>query len=545
MKKDSFIKGAAVLAAAGMIVKMLGAVFKIPLTNLIGELGMANFTPAYNVYSFFLAFSTAGIPVAISRMVSERAAVGNYRGAYQVFRLSRGLMAVIGILCFVIVLVGAEAFAGMISLPESALAMKWIAPSLLFVPLMASYRGYFQGLQDMGPTAVSQITEQGMRVAVGLALAYAMFRGILLDNSYEALSAEAKGAAGAMLGTAAGAMGGLLIITVIYRVRKKKGSSVLSRSREGTAESRASILKKIILISVPITAGAAIMPIVGLIDAATVSNRLIAAGSDPEVARGLYGQLTAFAGPLVNLPQVLTQAIAVSLVPAVAAAFKRGDAEDLKENVTNGLRIAILLGLPCSAGLIVLAEPILRLLYPGQTASAVSAAPCLQVLAVGVLFLSIVQTLTAVLQGIGKQLIPVKNLLLGVILKTVLTWTLVPYLGIRGAAAGTVCAYLTASVLNWLKIRKELQISCSFALVIGKPCLCTGIMTICTIASFWAISALSGSSSLAALGAILLSVPVYGLLLAATHTVRREELLRIPQGQRIVGLLEKMGIVKL
>ena len=174
MSKKSFVQGAAVLAVAGLLVKFLGAIFRIPLANMLGDVGMGYYQPAYYIYNLFLVIATAGIPVAISRMVSERYSFGQYYEAQRVFKLSRTLMVAIGATSFVIVFLGAEWFVPD-NVPEAVLAVRAISPALVLVPLMASYRGYFQGQQDMTPTAISQFIEQVFRVAVGLFLAYTLF----------------------------------------------------------------------------------------------------------------------------------------------------------------------------------------------------------------------------------------------------------------------------------------------------------------------------------------------------------------------------------
>ena len=205
MGKKSLLKGAAVMAAAGIIVKLLGAVFRIPLANMIGSIGMANYSPAYSLYSFLLVFATAGLPVAISKMVSERYAVGQFREAERVFRLSRTLMMIIGIIGFIVLFFCNELIAELINLPGSALSMRATAIALLLVPIMSSYRGYFQGMQEMRPTAISEVAEQLFRVVFGLLLAH-----LMLSSQFEMLgyTAEQRGAAGGCFGASAGSKGG-------------------------------------------------------------------------------------------------------------------------------------------------------------------------------------------------------------------------------------------------------------------------------------------------------------------------------------------------
>lgn len=544
MAKKSFIQGAAVLAAAGLLVKVLGAIFKIPLGNMIGADGMAYYSPAYYVYSFFLVLATAGIPVAISRMVSERVSFGKFGEAHRVFQISRTLMTAIGSVSFIIVFFGAELLSGMFNMPEAALAMRAISPALIFVPVMAAYRGYFQGMQDMGPTAVSQVIEQVFRVAVGLSLAWFFFKSAQDLGVASRYSPQESGAAGATLGAAAGAIGGLLVMLIVYALNKSRIKSRIARQKKGmraSRESSVSILKKIAVIAIPITIGASIMPLVNMIDVAVVVNRLQASGWDAAVAKGMYGQLSSFAGSLINFPQVLTQAVAMSLVPLVAAAYKQKDMAYLQENVENGLRMSLILGMPCAFGLFALAEPILVLLYPAQKASAISAAPCLMVLSVGVVFLAAQQTLTSVLQGVGKQMIPVCNLGIGIIVKIIITWILtgIPAINILGAAAGTVTAYLIAAVLNIRAVRKYTGTQFDLGMTVVKPFISSGVMAVCAWGLYRLLYMVLGGSRFATVIAILFAVVVYGIMVFVTRTITRDELSKMPKGDKIARLLDR------
>lgn len=540
MAKKSFIQGAAVLAVAGLLVKFLGAVFRIPLANMLGDVGMGYYQPAYYIYNLFLVLATAGIPVAISRMVSERYSFGQYYEAQRVFRLSRTLMVAIGAVSFVVVFFGAEFFVPD-NVPEAVMAVRAISPALVLVPLMASYRGYFQGQQDMTPTAVSQFVEQVFRVAIGLFLAYTFF-----NSMYSSMGAapEEAGAAGATLGAVAGSVGGLLVMLIVYYRRKGSMRKQIAEERKEhkiKRESSSAILKQIVVIAIPITIGAAVMPIVNLIDTEIVTSRLISSGWEKDVAVGLYGQLTSFCGALVNFPQVLTQAVAMSLVPLVAAAWKQKDMQHLRTNVESGLRMAVILGMPCAVGLFVLAEPILLLLYSSQKAAAISAAPCLMILAIGVVFLAVVQTLTGVLQGVGKQMIPVRNLVIAVIVKIIITWVLtgIYSINILGAATGTVTAYAIAAVLDIIAVKKYTGTHFNFMKTAVKPFVSSAVMGLVTWGAFNLLYDFMDGSRLATVIAILIAVVVYAVMIFATKTITKEELANMPKGGKIVKILDK------
>lgn len=496
------------------------------------------FTPAYNIYNVFLILSTSGIPVAISKMVLERAAMGHFSEAHRVFKLSQYLMLIIGAFSFTVVFMNADYFAQFFKLPESALAIKCIAPSLFFVPLMASYRGYFQGMQDMKPTAVTQVTEQAIRVTFGLYLAYTMFAGTSILFSELEVSPQAKGAAGGTLGATAGAVGGLIFILIIYGMKRRKLQAKESESHQ--QESAKTLLKKIAVIALPITIGASIMPIVNMTDVAIVTRRLLASGFDSGSAQDLFGGL-GFATSLVNFPQVLTQAVSMSLVPLIAAAARTNDLTCLKDNITTGLRTSVIIGLPCTAGLMLLAEPVLLLLYPNQPQDAIGAAPCLTVLSAGIIFLSVVQTTTGILQGMGKQMIPVKNMLAGVLLKIILTWILtgIPAINVMGSAAGTVSAYLIAACLNVMAVKKYTKVSLPLAKLAAKPLIATVAMGISTILSYTLLDKLLSGSRVAVIFAVLVSALVYTVLLFVTGAITKSELEQSPHGKKILKLFRR------
>lgn len=537
MPRKSFLHGALILGIAGLIIKVLGAIFRIPLANIIGDTGMGYYQTAYPVYVLLLTISTAGFPVAISRMVAERNAIGRPHEAYRVFQLSFFLLLFVGAVSSMILFFGAETIVTRLGNPGAKYAMMAIAPALLVVPMMAASRGYFQGLQDMRPTAASQVAEQLFRVIVGLSLAI-----FLLKNGLE------YAAAGASFGATAGAVAGLLTVAGLFLIQRKSIQKTILRHKKEETEKSSAILGQMLLIAIPITIGAAIMPIMNTIDVAIVINRLTASGFTQEAANSLYGQLTGMAGPLINFPQVLTQAIAMSLVPAVAAAYKKKETDYLRYNIELGYRTALILGLPSAFGLMILAEPIMLLLYPAQKASAISAAPSLFILSFGVIFLATVQTLTGVLQGIGKQLIPVRNLAIGAIVKIGLTYVMtgIPAINIQGAAIGTVAAYIVASTLNLMAVRKYTGTRLHLKQTLGKPLLSvlimSGVVFLLYRLSIGLLGNLIGAqlaNAIGVTGAILIGALVYGILLIRTEAITQEELKRLPKGEKLARILAR------
>lgn len=540
MAKKSLVTSAAVLAAAGLIVKVLGAFFRIPLTNWIGAAGMANYAPAYAIYSVLLVISTAGLPVATSKMVSERYAVGQYREADRVFRLSRMLMIILGVLGTVVVIFGAGTIAEIVHVPSSALAMQATAPALLIVPIMSAYRGYFQGQQNMNPTAVSQIMEQIFRVGIGLSLGYFMMNGSLFAEQYDS---GARGAAGGCFGASAGAVAGLATVLLIYGMNRKSIHRRIRNDKTETRESSGSIIKTIVIIAIPITIGAALLPLMNTIDASVVNYRLLATGWEKTQAYDLYGQLTSMADPIIGFPQVFMQAIIVSIVPMVSAAKRIGDRKELNDTVSLGLRMTTIIAFPCTVGLFVLAKPALLLLYPLQVESAISATPCLRTLAIGFIFLALVTTMTGILQGLTKQNWPVINLAIGIAVKIIITWILVGIksINIVGAAIGTLCAYLTAATLDFICVRRFTGVRVPVSVTVVRPAISALVMGVVVFGAY-KLFMLTGHNSIATLLSICVGAAVYGLMIIKTKAITRDEIVSIKFGTKIAGICDRLRL---
>ncbi len=528
-KNKSFLSGAVILGVAGIIIKLLGAAFRIPLTNIIGDDGMGYYQTAYPIYNLFLTLAIAGIPTAIARMVAERVALDRCREAHRVFRVSLGLLLATGVLTSSILFFGARLITAAIKEPDAANCMLAIAPALFFCPLMSSFRGYFQGLQNMNPTAVSQVVEQSFRVAVGLSLAV-----LLLP------SGTAKAAAGASFGATAGALFGFIAILIIYLRKRKKIFATFSAQGEHQEEHAADIIKDILVIAVPITIGSAVLPIINSIDTALVKSRLIDIGYSSDAARALYGQLTGMSAPLLNLPQVILQGVSMSLVPVIASAKKRDQIVFMHSNINLALRYASLISIPCAVGMSVLAKPIMLLFYPFQKESAISAAGSLEILAYGIIFLGLTHALTGILQGIGKQMLPVRNLAIGALAKTLVTYMLtgIPSLNIRGAAIGTVSAYLVAALLDFISMRKHTGTAVDYKRAFVMPSISAAVMGAVVILAYRILSGTMGNA-LSTLISIIIGVVVYGFIILLTGAIAVEELKKIPKiGATLGNLLD-------
>ncbi len=531
----TLMRGATILAFAGILSKVFGAIFRIPLTNMIGAEGQSYYGAAYPVYQFFYVISSAGFPVAISRMVSERIAKGDYINADKSYTLALKAMMVIGGLSFAICFFGADLIAGgMIKNPGAEASIKAIAIALLFTPIAGSLRGYFQGHQIMTPTAVSQVIEQIIRVCVGLALAYMFFRSSL-----------EYAAAGATFGATAGTIAATIILIFIY-IRTRATREEHRRNSVITNETGRERFKELVDIVIPITIGSSILPLMMIIDAAVVMRRLQATGWSLGMSKTLYGLISGYCDPLVNLPAVFIDAICISLIPAVTTAFTLKRKADLDGNIKAGLKTMMVIAYPCAVGLIVLAGPILHLLYPTKPDEAALAVTTLQTLSLSIIALAIMRTLSSSLQGVGKMALPVINLTIGAVVKIIVTYILVgfPALNINGAAIGSVMAYLTAGFLNYRGLRKYADVDLDLKSIFIKPLYASLIMGAATIGIYKLIYMLHPSNTIATGLAIIAAIGVYFVMVFLTGSVTSDELAMVPKGDLIYRIAVRLHLAK-
>lgn len=531
MRKNSLLRGTLILGIAGVIVKIIGAIYRIPLANIITSEGMGYYGSAYPIYGFLIAISTAGLPTAISKLVSEKTALGLPGEAHRVFKISFAILFAVGLVSSTALFAGSKYLVVIVGNPKAYYSMLAVAPALFFVPLMSAFRGYFQGLQNMMPTALSQIFEQLGRVAAGFALAIA-----LIPRGLE------YAAAGASFGASSGAVAGLIIIYIIYIIHRRRLPLDTSQAPGYIKEPVKSVLYRLFAIAVPITLGTSVMPLMNLIDFGIVVKRLQFAGFSLEQSNSMYGQLSQMAATLVNFPQVITVALAASLVPAISASVARRDHKDMRRKTLIGLKTGILIGLPASAGLFVLAKPIILMIYPREPETWA----VLQVLASGFVFLAVIQTATGILQGIGKPMIPVRNLLIGSGFKLITSYILtgINVINIRGAAFGTVAGYSVASFLNYIAVKKEIGVGIGFVDSLVKPVLATLVMGMSSVAVYRGIFVITESNTIATLIAVTGGALVYGGVLVLIGGITAGELELIPGGKRISALFKRVGIFK-
>ena len=531
--KDSFLKGALILGIAGVAVKIIGAFFRIPLGNMIGSTGMGYYQSAYPVYTLFLTLATAGFPTAVAKLVSEKLAIGDERGANKVFKVSSKVLFITGIISFCIFFFGAEwIVTKFIKNPDALNSMRAIAPALIIVPLMSAYRGYFQGQKDMTKIAISQIVEQIFRVVLGLGLAYMLMKS----------AGPTMGAAGAISGAAIGALASIIYLLAAFARGAKDRRERLEKSKRFEEESFSRIFKNLLAVAIPITIGASVMPLVNMVDNGIVIRRLIAAGYSLKEANSMFGQLTGMAMSIINLPAVITTAMSMSLVPSISQAYALGNKEKARKDTLSAVKVTLIIVLPCAFGMASLAGPIMKLLFPAEPATVgtilFTLTPC-------VIFLGLIQTLTGILQGMGKAIVPVIALIVGMTFKITISYTLtaIPSINVLGSAIGTVTAYTVAAIINIAFVKKAMGVKFSKREFIIKPLITVISMFAAVKLAYFVTSPMLGNT-IATLLSIIVGAVVYVVVLLGIGAITEEEIKTMPKGDKIYKLLKKVRLIK-
>ncbi len=571
---QSLVEGAAILTFGTILVKIIGALFKIPLGNIIGEAGMGYFSAAYALYLPVYTLSAAGFPSALSRQVAENVALGRYKDARKVHRIAQRTFLVTGILGFIAMAGGGFIYINFVD-PDSIYSVLAMSPSVFFCCMMASYRGYYEGLRNMTPTAVSQVIEALGKLFIGLGLAVAIMLygeytfhtsltayGVTVNTLDEAHAASYPfAAAGSLAGIAIGSMLGLVYMIIRH---KKVGDEITKKELASSPAPHSTkyIFKNFIKIGIPIALGVLVLNVTQVIDAITIKNRLdeidanalreiygslLDGVTDEKIPNFLYGAYN-FGINLYNLVPYITQALGVSALPTLAAAWAAHSKSKVHSSVNSVIKISVLIGFPAGLGICALASPILEMLYPGKPATVI-AVPMLRVLGIMVLFGALVTPINSMLQAVGRQQVPVYLMLIGASIKLLLNYTLVGIteINIKGAPIGSICCYAFIVVVSLIILWRRTKIKPDLINTFLKP-LIAAVM--CAL-SAWAVQGLLSRiitsdayivESLITIIAIIVAVVVYVVVILLIKGITREDILMIPKGEKILNVLEKKNL---
>ncbi len=552
--KQSFLHGAALLALAVAVVKVIGALYKIPLKAIIGDQGYGYFTTAYDIYSVLLMISTAGLPIATSRLISAANSLGKYNQVRRIYTTSRTVFLCLGIFSTLVMVLGCNWLAGAMGQPDAWAAIMCLAPCALFMGIMSPSRGFFQGQGNMRPTSRSQMLEAFVKLVVGLALAYAVMK----------LTAKVHlAAAGAILGvTVSCAVSAAYLTTKLvkaYRALPQSGD---------TPESFGFTAKELLKVAVPITIGSAGLQLLTVVETGLYMDRIVdllntnryqgelidllrqqvlektpdltAQQVSTQVAailKGIYN----FAQTIFNMPSAFIIPIGTSVLPAITAYLTLRQDKEVRATEESAARITGLISLPCAVGLVILAEPVMALLGGYSGLKLTLAGQLMALLGFSIFAYSIIQYTNVVLQSHGYAHVPVINMLLAGVVKLVAVYFLAgnPAIGIVGVPIGTVLCYVSIAAMNLLSIRHYVPQKPALLKNILRPFIPVATMGAVVYGVLWVLqNILHITSRVILCGApIAVGGAVYLVMVVLTKTITKEDCALLPKGDKIAKLL--------
>lgn len=545
MKKDkvkktanSFMKNVVILICSQMLIKVLGLIYKLVITNIegFGDVGVGYYSAGYQIYALLLTLSSIGIPSVISKLVSERLAIDDKKGAQRIFKIAMQFFATIGLVFSIGLYFGADFIATkLLNVPDTAHVMRVLAPAIVFVSISAVLRGYFAGQQNMKPTSVSQTLEQFLNCVLSITFVYACI----------GKDAYIMAAAGNLSTTMA------IIITFVYLINYYRKNKIIPDEEQRSPERRKTnkeLLKTILAISIPITLSSIISVVSSVIDTATVSNCIQYAyrnaGMTKEALETLAMSKSGILSKidtLITFPLAINTALSTALVPSISESIAKKEFKVASKRLSFSVFTSILIIFPCAMGFISLADPILKMIYP----SASDGALILQISSISMIFTALNQTINGGLYGLNLPRVPVAALGIGVIVKTILNIILIsnPSINIAGAAIGSVACQILAFTLCFKVLNMKLKVKFDLKKNILKPAICAIIMGIVVYLTHHLLNMIIGNT-ISTLLAIIIGVASYGAAIIFMKVLSKEDIMMIPFGTKIYPILVKFKIYK-
>ncbi len=578
-KSQSFLKGAAILGSSMVIVRLMGMVYKILLSGMYGGVGTGLFNSAYALYNPLFMLSTAGFPIAISRTVSESIAKKRYRDVRQIHKLSVPIFVIAGLICFLAMVVGSFIYVRIINAPNAIFALLCLTPTIFFGCLMSIYRGYFEGMRNMTPTAISEIIEAACKLFLGFTASFITMKlcmkayyssgyvfGIKCVSEAEANAASIPIAIGAAItGISLGSFFGFIFLFIRYK-RGGDGISVSDLRSSPPPRRNNVIIGNLVRTAIPIGLGSIVMSLADMIDSTLVMKRIFnIMETNPDALLNVYGSLIpddvlasnnthtylygcyGIALTLMMLVTAVTQVFGTTALPSVTAAWTSGDRTKLKESMETVLRVTVLVTIPSGIGMSLLAEPLLSLIYssPNVANEVEIGSKVLAVMGISVIFIATSTPLCSMLQAIGRVDVPLKLFIAGMIMKIVVNYVLVgiPEINIQGANVGSIVCYGFVTVTAMFILCRETKITPNFVSILIKPLIAA---IICGIAAYFSeiLFDFVCVQRVATLLAILTAIIVYFIVLLLIRAIKREDLLQMPKGNKIVKVLEKRRLIR-
>ena len=550
-KKNSsnFLVQGSILAAASIVSRIIGLLYRLQMTDIIGDTGNNFYSCAFEIYNIMLIISSYSLPLAVSKLVSARMAKGERTAAYQILKGALAFAAIAGVLVAVIVYFGAEYFTSMLQTPLSIFALKILAPVLIIVAILGVLRGFFQGLGNMVPSAISQIIEQIVNAIVSIWAAYVLYQygskvGQVLGDPER--YAAAYGAAGGTLGTNLGAVSALLFMLLVFYMYMRSFKRKMKREKNVQVDSFAYVMKILVITIIPVLLSSTIYNISGIIDQGLFKNIATLQGYSVNEIDVWWGVFSGKYKVLINVPISIASAMAASSVPSLSASFAAGDKESVNNQINAAIRFIMVIAMPCCVGLAVLAKPIFTLLFPGTISSLDSATTMMWVGAIAVVFYSLSTLTNGLLQGIDQLRIPVKNAAIALVAHVILLFVLMLFLNMNIYAviiANAFFAFLVC-VLNAIALQKHSGYKQEFQKTFIIPAIASLAMGVVAFGAYALTYLVTNNNLVGIMVSIVLAVIVYAVALLLLKGLSEEEIRKFPKGYLLVQFAKQLHLLK-
>ncbi|MBQ5951800.1 MAG: polysaccharide biosynthesis protein [Lachnospiraceae bacterium] len=542
---SNFLVQGSILAIASIVSRLIGLLYRIPMTNAIGSDGIGVYSTAYNVYFICLLLSSYSLPTAVSKLVSERMALHQYKNAQRILRVSMVFALIAGTAAAAVMFFGADFLAvKMQNMPEARIAIMTLAPTIFIMAFLGVLRGYFQGMGSMVPTAISQVLEQFLNAIVSVTAAISLFAyGRGLDELYSTSNqAVSWGAAGGTIGTGAGAFIAFVFCALLYLAYRRVIRKNVRRDRSKQLEGYPYLMKCLLVTAIPIILNTGVYNVSIIFDNSLFGHYTSSAGIYDQY-KLLWGEFSGKYHLLTNVPISMSNALALSIVPALSRAVARRNFSEAADKTDTSIRFIMVVAVPCVVGLSVLAMPIMNMLFKSDNTLAA------QMMTVGsftIIFYSLSTVTNAILQGMNHMHVPVINALIALILHNI---CLVIFLwgfhwGIYGAVWGNISFGIFMCVLNFISLRRYLSFHINWKKTVILPVICSAVMGVITWLVYHFGFKAIGHNTLMTLFSMMIAVAVYGVMLLVTRCVEEAELYSFPKGALLVKIAKKLHLLK-
>lgn len=544
-KNNSFLIQGVILAAAGIVTRLIGIAYRIPLNNILGDEGQGFYGCAFSIYNIALLLTSYSLPLAVSKLVSARISKKQYRNAMRIFKGALSFAIVVGLIVSVLIFLGADFIAtDIMKLELSAYALRVLAPGLFIVAVMGVVRGFFQGMGTMVPTAASQIIEQIVNAIVSIiGASYLIKMGQAVAESKTNPSLPfAYGSAGGTLGTVSGALIGLVFLLVLFKAYYPSMKRKTLRDKGHELESYGEVYQILLLTIAPVILSTAIYNISETLDQGIFSNIMLAQGHTKKETAELLGMFTGKYNTLINIPLAVANALSASLIPSLTATVASGTRKQVNEKINMVIRFSMVIAIPCAVGFLVIGGPILDLLYNGNIEIP---ARMLQVGAITVVFYCLSTVTNAILQGVNKMTTPVKHGAISLIVHLISLFIMLVFFkwGIFAVVASNIVFSLCMCILNALALKRATKYTQEVNKTFIIPCEAAILMGIATWGSYFLLEKVI-PSAVATIISLIIAVGIYGISLIKLGALSADEVKALPKGQKIYQLFLKLRLMK-